>query len=269
MAKTIGSILVGVGLDTTKFQKDLKNLEYSLKRTATKFQGWGQDMSMAISLPVAAGAAAAIKYASDYEESLNKVKVSFKDTSKSVQDFAKTSLRSFGIAEGTALDMAATFGDMATSLGLNTNQASKMSTSLVGLAGDLASFKNISIDIANTALSSIFTGETESLKKLGIVMTEANLQAYAFSKGITTKIQAMSQSEKVMLRYNYIMSVTSNSQGDFARTGGGAANQMRIFQESLKQLAQQFGSTILPEFTKLITKVNQLIQKFGELTPET
>jgi len=143
------------------------------------------------------------------------------------------------------------------------------SKSIVGLAGDLASFKNISIDIANTALTGIFTGETESIKKLGIVMTETNLEAFALSKGITKQFKDMSQAEKVALRYNYILSVTKNSQGDFIRTGGGAANQMRIFQESLKQVGQQLGAVILPAFTKLITFVNGAVKSFSGLSTET
>jgi hypothetical protein len=158
---------------------------------------------------------------------------------------------------------------MATALGLPVEKAAGMSKSLVGLAGDLASFKNISIDIANTALSGIFTGETESLKKLGIVMTEANLSAFALSQGINKQMKDMSQAEKVALRYNYILSVTKNSQGDFARTGGGAANQMRIFQESLKQVGQQLGAVILPVFTRLITFVNGAIKSFSGLSDET
>jgi hypothetical protein len=226
-------------------------------------------MSTYVTLPILAAGAAAVKFASDYNESLNKVDVAFKGSSDSVKSFAKTTLEGFGIAEGTALDLASTYGDMGTSLGLTTSQAAKMSTSLVGLAGDLASFKNISIDVANTGLTGIFTGETESLKKLGIVMTEANLQQYAYSQGIKTKIQDMDQASKVQLRYNYILSVTKNAQGDFARTGGGAANQMRIFTESLKQLGQQFGSIILPLFTKVITGLNGMIKGFGDLSEGT
>ena len=138
---------------------------------------------------------------------------------------------------------------------------------VVGLAGDLASFKNIDIEQATTALAGVFTGETESLKRLGIVMTEVNLKQFAMDNGLNSNIKNMSMAEKVALRYQFIMQSTANAQGDFARTGGGAANQMRIFQESLKQLAASFGQIILPAFTKIITKVNDLIQRFDSLDP--
>jgi hypothetical protein len=173
----------------------------------------------------------------------------------------------FGIAEGTALDMAALFGDMATSMGLPQQQAAMMSKSLVGLAGDLASFKNIDIRQAMTALNGVFTGETESLKMLGIVMTEANLQQFALTQGITKNTQEMTQAEKVQLRYAYILENTKNAQGDFARTGGGAANQMRIFTERLKEISTQLGMILLPYFTKLITYVNGLVKGFQAMNP--
>lgn len=237
------------------------------QQVGTKMDSIGRSMSTYITLPILAAGGAAIKFASDYQESVNKVETAFGPASTAVKDFAKTSLESFGLAEGSALDAAASYGDMATAMGIPQVAAAKMSTSLVGLAGDLASFKNIGIDQANTALAGIFTGETESLKKLGIVMTEANLQAFALSKGIKVQVKDMDQASKVNLRYAYIMANTTNAQGDFARTGGGAANQMRIFQESLKQLAQQFGAVILPAFTKVIVFVNNIIKGFSDLDP--
>lgn len=265
----LASINVKFRVDLKQFSTEMQSALREIDKFGQKMQSVGRGMTAAITAPVLLAGGAAIKYASDYEESLNKVDVAFKNSSSEVRNFAKETLQNFGIAEGTALDLAAAYGDMGTSLGLSTSEASKMSTSLVGLAGDLSSFKNISIDIANTALSGIFTGETESLKKLGIVMTEAALQQFAYNQGIQTSIKDMGQAEKVQLRYNYILSVTKNAQGDFARTQGGAANQMRIFQESLKQLAQQFGSIILPAFTGMITKINGMIISFGKLSEGT
>lgn len=266
---SISSINILFRADLKQFSSEIQNASREMKKYGNNLQSIGNTLSIGLTLPIVAAGAASIKMASDYNESLNKVDVAFKSSSAQVKEFAKDSLESFGIAEGTALDMAATFGDMATSMGLSTGAAAKMSTSLTGLAGDLASFKNIGIDEATTALNGVFTGETESLKRLGIVMTEANLQTFALSKGIKTQVKDMDQASKVNLRYAYIMANTTNAQGDFVRTGGGAANQMRIFQESLKQVGQQFGAVILPAFTKLITYVNSMIKGFGELSPAT
>lgn len=228
----------------------------------------GKSMSAYVTAPIAAAGAAAVKMASDMAESINKVQVAFKDQAAGVEQWSGTTLKSFGIAKGSALDMAAKYGDMATSMGLNTQQAASMSEKIVGLAGDLSSFKNIKLDIADTALTSIFTGETESLKQLGIVMTQANLQEYALSQGITTRIQDMTQAEQTQLRYNYVMAMTVNAHGDFIRTQDGAANQMRIFGESMKEAGATIGANLLPYVTQIVQYINDLVQKFGSLSPE-
>ena len=255
--------------DVKDLQKNLRSAQGKIDAFGEKLKKVGSTLTKSITLPVVAAGGAAIKMASDFNESLNKVDVAFGNSSNVVKDFAKTTLETFGIAEGSALDMAALFGDMATSMGLSTGEAAKMSTQLVGLAGDLASFKNINIEQATTALAAVFTGETESLKRLGVVMTQANLQQFAFNQGIEKQIQDMTQAEKVMLRYQFVMQSTSNAHGDFARTQEGSANQMRIFQESLKQLGSSFGQVILPMFTDLVKYANNALKVFQNLDPTT
>lgn len=252
-----------------KLTKALNKSSAKLKQFGDDATRIGKRLSVGLTLPIAAAGGAAIKLASDFEESLNKVDVSFKNSSKSVKEFSKTTLTQFGIAQGTALDMAAMFGDMGTSMGLTTQQAAAMSTSMVGLAGDLASFKNIQIEEATTALAAVFTGETESLKRLGIVMTEANLKQFALTQGITKNIKEMTQAEKTTLRYQYVIASTGNAQGDFARTQDGAANQMRIFTESIKEIGANLGQILLPAFTKLVTKVNNALKAFMGLDEGT
>lgn len=254
--------------DSKQLRQELTKAERSLQAFGDKAKSIGKTLSLTVTAPIVAAGGYAIKMASDFQESLNKVDVAFKNSSSEVKKFAKTTLEGFGIAEGTALDMAALFGDMSTSMGLSTKEASKMSTALVGLAGDLSSFKNMNIEEVTTALNGVFTGETESLKRLGIVMTEANLAQFALSQGIKGNIKDFTQAEKVQLRYQYVMAMTTNAHGDFIRTQGGSANQMRIFQESLKELGVLFGDVLLPEFTKIIKKVNQWLKKLKEMTPE-
>jgi hypothetical protein len=140
-----------------------------------------------------------------------------------------------------------------------------MSMNLVGLAGDLASFKNIGIDQAETALKAIFTGETESLKNLGIVMTETNLNAYAMSEGFGKTTDKMTEAQKVWLRYNYVLDKTKNAQGDFSNTNTGTANSMRIFSESMKELSIAFGEVLLPTITPLIQSVTDFVKSLSEL----
>jgi hypothetical protein len=206
-----------------------------------------------------------IKSDSDLEESTNKVAVAFKENKDEVMEWSKTTLKSFGLAKSTALEMVALYGDMGTSMGLTTKQSADMGKEIVGRAADMASFKNISIGVANTAMKAIFTGETESLKGLGVVMTQANLQEYAYSQNINKKIRSMTQAEKVQLRYNYVMQSTINANNDFKNTSGGVANQTRLTMETVKELAAQFGTNLLPIAAKVLTSLNSLLGRIAEM----
>jgi hypothetical protein len=127
----------------------------------------------------------------------------------------------------------------------------------------------MNIEEVTTALAGVFTGETESLKRLGVVMTQVNLENFAMQQGIKKTMKQMTQAEKVQLRYQFVMAKTANAHGDFARTSDGAANQMRIFQESTKELGASFGSVILPAFTKLVKFGNNVLKMLKNLDPVT
>lgn len=262
--------------ELTRYQNQLEQTRFNLDQLAAgaeqagqKLNAAGNTLTMGLTAPLVAAGTAAVNYASDTEESMNKVQVAFGDAAQSVLAWSDSTLNSIGLARGTALDMAALYGDMATSMGYSQEAAADMSKTLVNLAADLASFKNISIDEANTALKSIFTGETESLKNLGVVMTQVNLESYAMAQGIKKSYQEMTQAEQVQLRYNYVLAQTQNAQGDFARTSTGTANQLRILQESLKEALATIGSDMLPIVTPVITKIGELTQSFASLDEET
>lgn len=272
----VGDLNVRINVDTAglntgiqQAQTRMQQLSERLQSLGTSMMSAGKNMTLGITVPLLAAGGASIKLASDMAENLNKVNVVFKGNASEIINWSDTTLKSFGIANVTALDMVSLFGDMATSQGLVTSEAAKMSVSLVGLAGDLASLKNINIEVAQTALKGIFTGETESLKGLGIVMTEANVKAFALANGFKANMNEMTQAEKTTLRYAFVLNSTKNSQGDFSRTSEGAANQMRIFRETLKELGVTLGTTILPIFTNAITKLNELLNWFKELSPGT
>lgn len=239
-----------------------------LKDTGSKISGAGTNM-LPVTAGVAAAGGAAIKYASDTEESVNKVDVAFGKSAGKVKEFAESALENFGMAKGSALDAAATFGDMGTSMGLSKKTAADMATSLTGLGGDLASFKNIGVDQAMTALNGVFTGETESLKQLGIVMTQSNLDAFAMANGFGKTTKEMTEAEKVQLRYAYVMDATRNAQGDFARTSDGTANALRTSQEGAKELAASFGEMLLPAIANILGKVNDVIKYFSDMDDKT
>ncbi|MBM7836444.1 hypothetical protein [Clostridium sardiniense] len=236
---------------------------------SNKLSGLGTKLFVGATLPIIGVGTASFKTASDLNENMNKAEVVFDKNADAVKKWSETSLDAMGMSQSSALEMASHFGDMSVSMGLTNDQTMKYSESLTQLAADLASFKNISIDQASTALTGVYTGETEALKGLGVVMTQTNLQQFAQSQGIKKKIQDMTQAEQVQLRYNYVMSKTKDAQGDFSRTGDQAANASRKFHESLSQLMAVIGNNLLPIFTPFINKANELIVKFSQMSPAT
>lgn len=244
----------------------LQVLNSHLSNIGGKLKSAGQSM-MRVTGIIAAGAAASVKLASDDEEATNKVAVAFGKSSKKVEEFSATTLKTYGIAKGTSLDMAAKFGDMGTSMGQTTGTAAKMSTTLVGLAGDMASFKNISVEQASSALTGIYTGQGKSLKSLGVVMTDTRVAQYATEHGFKGVWKQASDAEKVQWRYKYVLDATKNSHGDFARTSGSTANQLRMSKEAVKELGANIGEKLLPYIAKILSYVNFLITRFQALSP--
>lgn len=195
---------------------------------------------------------------SDVTEVENVVDVAFGGMAQSAYDFAKTAQEQFGLSELMALRYSGILMSMFNASGIAQRDAAEMSTTLTGLAGDLASFYNIDQDDAFTKLRSALVGEVEPMRALGVDMTVASMEAYALSQGITESWQSMSQAEKVMLRYNYLMSVTSAQQNDFQRTQASFANQTRLLTLNLQQLAATLGQGLIAAVLPAVTALNKL-----------
>ena len=246
---------------------NLKALSEQFKDIGKKATEAGKSMTTHITAPIVAGYTAAAKYASDYEENLNKIDVAFGKNSKSVKDWANTARNEFGLSKVQATESVSAFGALAKGIGLTDKEAAGMSTTLAGLSADLGSYFNVGTDESAKALEGIFTGESEALKKFGVVMTDTNLQQFAADQGLVWK--EMSQTEKTMLRYQFVMAKTKDAQGDFSRTSDGTANSTKIFKSAVQDLATSIGTNLLPIITPIIQKVTEWINKFNELSPET
>lgn len=204
---------------------------------------------------------ASVKLASDLQEVQNVVDVTFGELNGQVDAFAKNAITSYGLSETVAKKYMGTFGAMAKSFGYANEEAFGMSKSLTSLAGDVASFYNMTSDEAYTKLKSVFTGETESLKELGVVMTQAALDNYALANGFGKTTQAMTEQEKVMLRYSFVTSKLALAQGDFVRTSGGWANQIRVLKLQFDSLRAAIGEGLIAMLTPVIQMLNILISK--------
>lgn len=223
----------------------------------------GSKMTTRVTLPIVAGFTAAASAASDYDENINKLEVAFGKYAKEVRDFTDNALEQYGLSKLAASEAAASFGALSKGMGLSEKKAATLSKELTGLSADLASYFNMSNEDAANALTGIFTGETESLKRLGVVMTQVNLEDFAARQGKVYK--EMSEAEKVMLRYEYVMEKTADAQGDYARTSDGTANSVKTFKSAIQDLGTVIGSEVLPMVTPLIQGITNLVKKISDL----
>ena len=201
-----------------------------------------------------------ISLSSDLQEVQNVVDVTFGNMSEDINNFAQNAKEQFGLSELAAKQYASTMGAMLKSSGITGSQMKEMSKNITALAADMASFYNLDSETAFEKIRSGISGETEPLKQLGINMSVANLEAYAMTQGITKSYSAMSQAEQTLLRYNYLLSVTGDAQGDFARTSDSWANQTRILTENWKEFKALLGDALIPVLTKVVKVLNVVLE---------
>lgn len=257
-----GSIRIDTKMDTNGFNAGTRAITSGLQSITHSLGG------VAKAVGIAFGVGALIRFGqecieigSDIAEVQNVVDTAFGSMAYMVEDFADRAIDQFGMSELQAKKTASTYMAMSKGLGLAGQAAAQMSINVAGLTGDVASFYNVSQEIADTALKSIWTGETESLKQFGVVMTQANLQQFAYTQGIRKKISAMSQAELVQLRYLYVTEQLSLAQGDFAKTSSSWANQARILTERFRELMGIIGNGLIAALTPAVQFLNAVIAK--------
>lgn len=258
-ADSVGQIGLDLVVNKNDFDRQMKGIQGLAKKAGAALAA-----AFAVKKLVDFGAQC-IELGSDLAEVQNVVDVTFHRMSKQIDEFAKNAAVQFGLSETMAKKFSGTFGAMAKAFGFGEKQAYEMSTALTGLAGDVASFYNISQDEAYTKLKSVFTGETESLKDLGVVMTQTALDQYALANGYSKTTQAMSEAEKVALRYKFVQAQLSLASGDFIRTADGWANQVRILKLQFDSLKATIGQGLINVLTPVIKVINTIISKLMSL----
>lgn len=255
MATKIGDVELGLVVNQQGFTNQLNGIQQKVMGFAKVLAG-----AFAVKKIIDFGSEA-IKLGSDLNEVQNVVDVAFPKMSKQVDEFAKSAMYASGLSETMAKRYTGTFGAMSKAFGFSEQQAFEMSTALTSLAGDVASFYNISQDEAYTKLKSVFTGETETLKDLGVVMTQTALDAYAMANGFGKTTAEMSEAEKVALRFAFVQSQLALASGDFARTSDSWANQVRIMKLQFQSFMASVGQGLINLFTPVIQVLNFLLSK--------
>jgi hypothetical protein len=193
-----------------------------------------------------AGALKAIDAASDLEEAISKAGVLFGDGADEVERFAEGAAKALGQSKQEAIDAAATFAIFGKSAGLAGDDLVGFSTDFVELASDLASFNNTSPQDAVDAIGAALRGESEPLRRYGVLLNDATLKAEALALGIYDGEGALTAQQKVLAAEQAIYKQTADAQGDFARTSDGLANKQRILRAQLANVTTEIGSKLLP-----------------------
>lgn len=261
-----GSVIIDTRMDTTGVQNGVSAIKQSFNGlgSAVKKIGLLIGGAFAVGKLVQFGKEC-VELGSDLAEVQNVVDVTFTTMSDKVNEFAKNAMTSAGLSETMAKRYVGTFGAMSKSFGFSEAQAYDMSTALTQLTGDVASFYNISQDLAYIKLKSVFTGETETLKDLGVVMTQSALDQYALANGYGKTTSEMTEQEKVALRLAFVQKQLSAASGDFIRTSDSWANQVRVMQLQLQSLKATVGQGLINIFAPVLKVINVLLGKLATL----
>ncbi len=261
-----GSIIIDTRLDTSGIDNGVSKIKQSFNSLGSAVKKIGLLIGGAFAVgKLAQFGKECIELGSNLSEVQNVVDVTFNTMSDKVNEFAKNAMTSAGLSETMAKQYVGTFGAMSKSFGFTESQAYDMSTALTQLTGDVASFYNISQDLAYIKLKSVFTGETETLKDLGVVMTQSALDQYALANGYGKTTSAMTEQEKVALRLAFVQKQLSAASGDFIRTSGSWANQVRVMQLQMQSLKATIGQGLINIFTPVIKSINILLGKLATL----
>lgn len=256
---SIGEIGLDLVVNQKSFNKQMSGIQSLAKKTGAMLAS-----AFAVKKIVDFGKSC-LELGSDLSEVQNVVDVTFPSMTAQVDKFAKSAAQSFGLSETMAKKFTSMFGTMARQFGFSEQAAYDMGTTLAGLAGDVASFYNMTQDEAYTKLKAVFSGETEVLKDIGIVMTQTALDAYAMANGFGKTTQQMSEAEKVALRYAFVQNQLTAATGDFARTSDSWENQVRIMKLQMDSLKATLGQGLINLFTPVIKVINTVLGKLSTL----
>ena len=258
-ATSVGEIGLDLVVNKNSFDRQMSGIQSMAKKV-------GLTLAAAFSVKkIVDFGKSCLDLGSDLQEVQNVVDVTFTTMSDKVDKFAKSAISSAGLSETMAKRYTGTFGAMAKAFGFTEKESLGMAASLTQLAGDVASFYNITQNEAYTKLKSVFTGETESLKDLGVVMTQSALDAYALANGYGKVTSAMSEAEKVALRYAFVTDQLSQAAGDFVRTSDGWANQLRVLKLQFDSLKASIGQGLISALTPVIKWINTLLFRLNLL----
>lgn len=252
-----GSIRINTKLNTAGFDIGAKRLYENARQSFAKI---GRLVAGALSITALVKfGKEAIQLSSDLAEVQNVVDTAFGDMTYKMEQFADTAVDTYGMSKLTAKEMGSLFASMGRGMGQSLDAATDGAVELTGRLGDVASFYNLTLERAKTLGKAIYTGETEPLKDIGVVMTETNLSTYALSKGYSKLYKEMSATEKLEVRQKFFLEQTTLAAGDFVKTQDSWSNQTKLLSERWKEFMTSVGNTLTTVLTPALALLNSIV----------
>ena len=264
------NIDVNVNVETKQAEKNLKNLNLGINQFSTRTK-LSKNSLLALRGPtaialagftaLAIGGYKAVNMASDLNESLAKNRVVFKDHADQIEEWSKTTATAFGTSRVEAVGYAGDIGNLFKTIGIGEERLASMSTEVVELAADLASFHNLAggTTEALDKLRAGLVGEIEPLRRLGILINESAVKTEAQRLGFEKVNGVLTESQKVQARYSLILKQSTDAQGDFARTSDDFANKKRIVNARIRDQITLLGERLLPLYEDLLDSINKYV----------
>lgn len=262
---TIANLNVILNLEDNAFQRGLQNSRDKLDSWGSSLRNIGTKMTAGVTAPLVLAGGAMVNWASDLDESINKVNVLFDGAAGTVLDFSETTATGLGMSQQASLDFSAAFAGMLKPVAANSDELANMSTEMTQLVGDFASFNNLAPEEAFTVLSSAMAGETEAIRKYGVDVSAAAVEQKAMEMGLAATSGELTEQDKLLARYALIMEQTTDAQGDFARTQDSTSNKMKTFRARVQDLGASFGKLLLPYVNKVLDVFSDLMDWLGKL----
>lgn len=262
----MAGVEVSIGADSRKAARELKSFEKKTKGIAASIaKGFKERVGHKLfdGLRAAAGQIPelinkSVNTASDLNEEISKGQVIFGGAAKEIRAFSKTSVESLGLSEVAAMQAAGQFGNLFKTMGMGEKEVSAMSQEMTGLAADLGSFHNTTTEDAIVAIGAALRGESEPIRRYGVLLDDATLKAEAMAQGLYNGTGSLKPATRALAAYQVILKQTGDAQGDFARTSDGYAGQKKILQANIENLTMQIGQKFLPLFQDMVSMLNDV-----------
>lgn len=285
-----------VGSASRSLVTGFSNTTKSIKRTRSGFRGLASTIGKFYAtywmvMRAVGKIGGAVDLASQLTEVQNVVDTTFGDMASKVDDFTKTSIQDLGMSELTVKQISSRFQALGTSIGISSEQVANgtavankalmsqnntlykttdsmadMSLNLTRLAGDMASFYDVDQADVARSLQSIFSGTIAPLRRYGLDLTQATLSEWAMKNGLDANIKSMTQAEKVLLRYNYVMANSKAAMGDFTKTAGTWSNSVRVLKQEFQAWGSIIGSVVINALKPFVQALNKVMLKVISFT---